>query len=357
MKTREKGITLIALVITIIVLLLLAGVAIATLTGKDGIFIRAKQAKLNYSISSAKEKLEIGGDYATITADGVVYQEEDFAIDAIRYEVFDNNENTYDDFETTPYSAKVKIDKSLYGKILNVKYNIGYNGSQGYSKTLTMYCYDEKDKLIGSVQSSNETTVTVYNYDFEIPENCTYIRLFTDINFRIYEIKVKENEEYNPDDTTYRNLIPTVNGKTTIKNGVIVSASDCWDDITSGHVACAINENDNNNWTSASGNYNPHWYIVQFLKPKVVNKYELKGMHSWGVVPSFCLQASNDKKNWVNLEDEKHEGVYGYYPQTYSIQVDNNIAYKYYRIYIPKGGWTYGSSGGGLIYDLKMYGY
>ena len=59
MKKREKGITLIALVITIIVLLLLAGVAIATLTGKDGIFIRAKQAKLNYSISSAKEKLEL----------------------------------------------------------------------------------------------------------------------------------------------------------------------------------------------------------------------------------------------------------------------------------------------------------
>ena len=289
MKTREKGITLIALVITIIVLLLLAGVAIATLTGKDGIFIRAKQAKLNYSISSAKEKLEIGGDYATITADGVVYPEEDFAIDAIRYEVFDNNENTYDDFEITPYSAKMKIDKSLYGKILNVNYNIGYNGSQGYSKTLTMYCYDEKDKLIGSVQSSNETTATVYNYDFEIPENCTYIKLFTDINFRIYEIKVKENEEYNPDDTTYRNLIPTVNGKTTIKNGVIVSASDCWDDITSGHVACAINGNDNNNWTSASGNYNPHWYIVQFLKPKVVNKYELKGMHSWGSCTKFLF--------------------------------------------------------------------
>ena len=34
---REKGITLIALVITIIVLLILAGVTIATLTGDNGI--------------------------------------------------------------------------------------------------------------------------------------------------------------------------------------------------------------------------------------------------------------------------------------------------------------------------------
>ena len=45
MKTREKGITLIALVVTIIVLLILAGVAIATLTGKNGLITRAKQEK------------------------------------------------------------------------------------------------------------------------------------------------------------------------------------------------------------------------------------------------------------------------------------------------------------------------
>ena len=50
-STRQKGITLIALVITIIVLLILAGVSIATLTGENGIL---KQA------NSAKEKTIIG---------------------------------------------------------------------------------------------------------------------------------------------------------------------------------------------------------------------------------------------------------------------------------------------------------
>ena len=44
-KEREKGITLIALVITIIVLLILAGVSIATITGENGILERAKSAK------------------------------------------------------------------------------------------------------------------------------------------------------------------------------------------------------------------------------------------------------------------------------------------------------------------------
>ena len=47
MKTRkkEKGITLIALVITIVVLLILAGVTITALSGDNGILTRAKDAK------------------------------------------------------------------------------------------------------------------------------------------------------------------------------------------------------------------------------------------------------------------------------------------------------------------------
>ena len=44
-RGKQKGITLIALVITIIVLLILAGVSIATLTGENGILTRANEAK------------------------------------------------------------------------------------------------------------------------------------------------------------------------------------------------------------------------------------------------------------------------------------------------------------------------
>ena len=44
-RTKEKGITLVALVITIIVLLILAGITIGTLFGKNGIIENAKKAK------------------------------------------------------------------------------------------------------------------------------------------------------------------------------------------------------------------------------------------------------------------------------------------------------------------------
>ena len=44
-KKNARGITLIALVISIIVLLILAGVTIGSLTGENGILTRAKEAK------------------------------------------------------------------------------------------------------------------------------------------------------------------------------------------------------------------------------------------------------------------------------------------------------------------------
>ena len=52
---KENGITLIALVITIIVLLILAGVSIAMLTGDNGILTKSNEAK---TASTEGEKLE-----------------------------------------------------------------------------------------------------------------------------------------------------------------------------------------------------------------------------------------------------------------------------------------------------------
>ena len=54
-----KGITLIALVVTIIVLLILPGVSIATLTGDNGILTRANDAKEQTEIGTEKEQVQL----------------------------------------------------------------------------------------------------------------------------------------------------------------------------------------------------------------------------------------------------------------------------------------------------------
>ena len=58
-KRKESGITLIALVITIIVLLILAGVSIAMLTGQNGILTQANNAKDDTQYAQWVEKIDI----------------------------------------------------------------------------------------------------------------------------------------------------------------------------------------------------------------------------------------------------------------------------------------------------------
>ena len=60
MRTKEnKGVTLIALAVTIIVMLILAGVTISTLTGNSGITTKAQLAKKMSKVSSEKEAIQL----------------------------------------------------------------------------------------------------------------------------------------------------------------------------------------------------------------------------------------------------------------------------------------------------------
>ena len=61
-KDNQYGITLIALVITVIVLLILAGVSIAMLTGQNGILTQAQKAKTETE-NAAKNEAGILNDY------------------------------------------------------------------------------------------------------------------------------------------------------------------------------------------------------------------------------------------------------------------------------------------------------
>ena len=56
---KEKGITLIALVVTIVVLLILAGVSITLLKGEDGIISKAREARNKTDQANATEQVEL----------------------------------------------------------------------------------------------------------------------------------------------------------------------------------------------------------------------------------------------------------------------------------------------------------
>ena len=63
MLKEQKGITLVALVITIIVLIILAGVSIALVLGQDGILTKAREGRDNYAIGANVEQGELANAF------------------------------------------------------------------------------------------------------------------------------------------------------------------------------------------------------------------------------------------------------------------------------------------------------
>ena len=107
MKTREKGITLIALVVTIIVLLILAGVEIATLTGKNGLITRAKQAKKAQIEAEIKESL--------------ILAVQDLQVEKVGDATLDDITQEWIDEKLSEYNPSVKDDASISGKKITMK--------------------------------------------------------------------------------------------------------------------------------------------------------------------------------------------------------------------------------------------
>ena len=60
---QEKAITLVALVVTIIVLIILAGVSISLVLGDNGIITKAREAKTNYQTAADNEKTSLDSLY------------------------------------------------------------------------------------------------------------------------------------------------------------------------------------------------------------------------------------------------------------------------------------------------------
>lgn len=67
---KEKGITLIALVITIIILLILAAISISTLTGENGLLTKASSAKLKREKADMEEKIKLAVMTSRMGEDG-----------------------------------------------------------------------------------------------------------------------------------------------------------------------------------------------------------------------------------------------------------------------------------------------
>ena len=78
LEKKNRGITLIALVVTIVVLLILSGVSINMLLGNNGIITMAQKAKNEYEEAKKREERELAGVFEKkiVTYHGALHLED-----------------------------------------------------------------------------------------------------------------------------------------------------------------------------------------------------------------------------------------------------------------------------------------
>ena len=174
-KIKEsKAITLIALVITIVVLIILAGVAINLTLSQNGIFNKASEGKDKYEIAAIKERVELeltALEMENIDKDPVTI--ETALIELSKKKIFDSidvqkNVGVIEEYEVTLKSnEKGEIEVEKIGKVeekteikLDLQ-NIEYTGDTNY---LTK---NENGSVTLSAPSGWETTIVyINNIDF-----------------------------------------------------------------------------------------------------------------------------------------------------------------------------------------------
>lgn len=156
----EKGITLIALVITIIVLIILAGISIRLILGENGIISKSKKAEVYYEEAVAKEKLEIA----------LLNLQEDKAT------MEEYNENAYNTYIDNYLS---KEEMTVVGDIVIVdgwKFTIDKSvpkigeslGKGEESKTIT---------IVAEVEDAKDYTKSTINVEITYEGNITEIKI------------------------------------------------------------------------------------------------------------------------------------------------------------------------------------
>lgn len=179
---KKSGITLISLVVTIVILLILAGITIGTLTGSNGLLAKAQQAKNETEQAEKEEKEKLGDMEDTIneyTTGGIKVEQvtdtnpgvlegngtdiDPYVINSIEDLVF----FAYDVTKGNTYDGQtVKLGLSLdfnSNKSYVSPFRTDY-GQYGYNGELkTILTTGEGFKSIG-VRTRNNTTDELYNF-------------------------------------------------------------------------------------------------------------------------------------------------------------------------------------------------
>lgn len=121
---NKKGITLVALVVTIIVILILVGVTLAITLGPDGVIEKSKRAKVDNKFAAIIDKVKVRESAALLSYEkGETFETEDEFITRIfNLGLLDVTEDYYDSGLKILYIGKDSNDDPLYAIKLSISF-------------------------------------------------------------------------------------------------------------------------------------------------------------------------------------------------------------------------------------------
>ena len=158
---KEKGITLIALVVTIIVLLILVGISVNMLTGQNGILVRSAEAKEQTKITNAKEEIEMASMEVMSEEEGNV------PMDSLKEKLENNNVDIVDGANFPLIVKKdggnFAVDES--GEATIIPENLEIGSTVKYESSGT---YDNWKSDYSGTEDTTTTTLNAKDGDFKI---------------------------------------------------------------------------------------------------------------------------------------------------------------------------------------------
>ena len=176
-KTKEpKAITLIALTITIIVLLILAGVTIATLTGDNGILTRAQDAKnkTEQAEQEEREDLDETEDFINDYLAGIkIEQVTDENPGALEGSGTDTDPYVINSIEDLVFFAyNVRIGNTYEGQTVELGTNLDFNSDKSYiNPSRTDYVEYGYDGELKTLLTSGDGFIPIGKYDISTPSD------------------------------------------------------------------------------------------------------------------------------------------------------------------------------------------
>ena len=193
---NSTGITLIALIITIIILLILAGISINIAIGENGIFNKTKQSVEKYREEAAKEKVQLAlSDWETKKIGNINLNFENFLKESFGEEnvkAVDGEEDSYE-VNVDGYIIKVNKENGI------IEAEKGEGGNQE-----------------GEGTGGNEDVIEI-----KLDKNEIILAIFENNNTQILQATITpQNSEYTVEWTSNNEEIATVdeNGKVTAKS-------------------------------------------------------------------------------------------------------------------------------------------